>query len=329
MSIKVVCDACGTVRRVNDRMAGRTLRCPSCEAPVQVAVAAADGDADVPSEGYDDGTIDLSTLQSGGGRPLAREEDEVIGTTANRDADLGEDWTTAASPLADSDSLLVDADDSAETVGGRRSAWVEDDGDAVGRGETQATPVATVAAPAMAAPAMGTPGVAEVDDPIATAVTAASIDDDDDDEEVMVRAKKPEEEMDMTPMVDVTFLLLIFFMVTAAFSLQKSIQMPRQQTEAPSTTVQEDTEDELETVDLEVDEFGSFLVLAPEWERETPGKQNLITALREAAAGRDDAMKLNVKVHESAKMKFLVDAMDAGTIAQYSPIEVTQVEEFE
>src|SRR5688572_20269137 len=31
-----------------------------------------------------------------------------------------------------------------------------------------------------------------------------------------------EAEMDMTPMVDVTFLLLIFFMVTASFTMQKS-----------------------------------------------------------------------------------------------------------
>ena len=317
MSIEVVCEACGTARRVNDRMAGRQLRCPSCEAPVQVPASAPEP-GPAADEAVDEGTIDLATLASRRpADPMANADDEPMVASVATDADLGEDWTTAASPLADSDSLLVDADDSAETVGGRRSAWVEDEI------EVGSSPITAVAAPAMAAP-----GYAEIDDPVADAAIVPIADDDDDDE-VMVRAKKPEEEMDMTPMVDVTFLLLIFFMVTAAFSLQKSIQMPRQQTEAPSTTVQEDTEDELETVDLEVDEFGSFLVLAPEWERETPGKQNLITALREAAAGRDDAMKLNVKVHESAKMKYLVDAMDAGTIAQYSPIEVTQVEEFE
>src|SRR5512146_2340419 len=39
--------------------------------------------------------------------------------------------------------------------------------------------------------------------------------------------------LDMTPMVDVTFLLLIFFMVTAAFALQRSIQIP---TPAPSAS---------------------------------------------------------------------------------------------
>lgn len=35
------------------------------------------------------------------------------------------------------------------------------------------------------------------------------------------------DEMDLTPMVDMTFLLLIFFMITASFSLQKSIEVPR------------------------------------------------------------------------------------------------------
>lgn len=155
------------------------------------------------------------------------------------------------------------------------------------------------------------------------------LDDDEDDEPVLPRQRRPEEEMDMTPMVDVTFLLLIFFMVTAAFSLQKSIEMPRQQTDAPSTSVQEEEVEELDMVELQVDEFGSFLVMAPEWERETPGKQNLISALREAIAGNSDGMRLVVKVHEMAKLKSLVDAMDAGTIAGYAQLEVTQVEEFD
>ena len=52
-------------------------------------------------------------------------------------------------------------------------------------------------------------------------------DDDDDDDGFKIRTAESEfEEMDLTPMVDVTFLLLIFFMITASFSLQKSIQVP-------------------------------------------------------------------------------------------------------
>ena len=153
-------------------------------------------------------------------------------------------------------------------------------------------------------------------------------DDDEDADEVLTRSNRPEEEMDMTPMVDVTFLLLIFFMVTAAFALQKSMPMPKQQSdEASASTIEQ--EEELQVVDLEVDERGMFMVFAPDWERETPGKNNLIIALRDAAAGSEEPMKLNVKYLEETKIKYVIDAMDAGTIAEYSPIETTQVNEFE
>jgi biopolymer transport protein ExbD len=154
-------------------------------------------------------------------------------------------------------------------------------------------------------------------------------DEDEDDQPLFETGPREPEELDMTPMVDVTFLLLIFFMVTAAFSLQKSIQMPRQQTDAPSTAVIDKEEDELDMVEVQVDEFGGFFVMAPEFERETPGKQNLIATLKEAIAGSPDGMRLIIKVHELAKLRYLVDAMDAGTIAGYPELKVTQVEEFD
>ena len=39
-------------------------------------------------------------------------------------------------------------------------------------------------------------------------------------------------------------------------------------------------------------------------------------------------MRLSIKVHELAKLQALVDAMDAGTVAGFAEIEVTQVEGF-
>lgn len=50
----------------------------------------------------------------------------------------------------------------------------------------------------------------------------------------------------MTPMVDVVFLLLIFFMITTAFGLQKSIEIPSPESDQSSTQSQmpEEKEDE-------------------------------------------------------------------------------------
>lgn len=250
MSIQVTCVQCGTSHQVNNRLAGRRVRCPNCDTAVHVPEL--DADQPVPSE---------------------------------PEPDLVEPVEIAAEP---------------------------------------GTPVLATEPPAPLATTV-TPAAAELDD------DDDAIAPDDDDEavdEVLPRSNRPEEEMDMTPMVDVTFLLLIFFMVTAAFSLQKSIEMPRQQTDLPSTSVVEDDKDELDIVELQVDEYGGFLVMAPEWERETPGKQNLITALKEAIAGAAAGMKLKIQVHELAKLESLVDAMDAGTIAGFAELEVTQVEEF-
>ena len=164
---------------------------------------------------------------------------------------------------------------------------------------------------------------------VATVQPSPAVDDFEEDDAPPPRRKRLDDELDMTPMVDVTFLLLIFFMVTASFSLQKSIEMPRQQTDAPSTSTTDEDPEELDQVELQVDEFGSFLVLAADWEKETPGKQNLITALKESMTAGADGMRLAIRVHELAKLQALVDAMDAGTIAGFTQIEVTQVEEFD
>lgn len=158
-----------------------------------------------------------------------------------------------------------------------------------------------------------------------TVVFATDLEEESD----LKREKRKEDELDMTPMVDVTFLLLIFFMVTASFSLQKSIESPRQQSDAPSMNNEPEETEELDMVTVQINEFGSFLVLAPDWERETPGKQNLIRALREALGDGNTPMKLAIEVHESTKLQALVDCMDAGTICDYGEVQVTQVDGFD
>jgi biopolymer transport protein ExbD len=104
-----------------------------------------------------------------------------------------------------------------------------------------------------------------------------------------------EAEMDMTPMVDVTFQLLIFFMVTAAFAMQKSIEIPKPEQDQPSTQVQQkDPETDPEYIVVVVDEFNTYQVLAdgidPD-DAEAPSEQELLRKLRLRArrgAGRRD-----------------------------------------
>ena len=124
-------------------------------------------------------------------------------------------------------------------------------------------------------------------------------------------------------MVDVTFLLLIFFMVTASFSLQKSIEMPRQQTDVGGFATDEP---EVQAVTVQVDRRGSFFVMTPQWERETLGKQQLITTLKRAASDSSQALRMSVQVHESAELGSLVDVLDAGTTAGFAAVQVTQVD---
>lgn len=265
MSIPVECPVCQSQHSVNERMAGREVRCPTCDEIVVVPDV-------VPEPVVED---DIPTAIE------AIVEDEIA------------------------EALPVEA------VGAIAA------GPVVASAQSIADKIAREA--------------------MAVARPADEVDDDFEDEEIddeefaaaFRRPKREDEELDMTPMVDVTFLLLIFFMVTASFSLQKSIEMPRQTSDLPSMSNTEEIIDELDVVELEIDEFGAFMVLSPDWEREAPGKQNLINTLKDAMAERSGGMKLTIKVHEMAKLQSLVDGMDSGAIAGYSEIKVTQVDGFD
>ena len=272
MSIKITCLQCGTQHKVNDRLAGRRVRCPQCDTAVHVPELPVDA---VPVDAV----------------PVEMEAVEAV----------------EAEPVA----VAVEAE------------------------PIEAEPVAVEAIPAAAVAVVAASMDGSSDEQADSAARSGSggsgdstppaVDLDDDDDEALPRQPREEDELDMTPMVDVTFLLLIFFVVTASFQLQKSIIMPRQQTDAPSTNSVEEDPDQLDQVELQIDEEGGFLVITDDGEKDPLGKQALVSTLREARADKD-AM-LIIKVQEQAKLQALVDGMDAGTIAGYSDLQVTQVEE--
>ncbi|MFK7734592.1 MAG: ExbD/TolR family protein [Pirellulaceae bacterium] len=143
---------------------------------------------------------------------------------------------------------------------------------------------------------------------------------------------KSGEDMDMTPMVDVTFLLLIFFMITASFSVQKSIQRPAQKQDDPSVnTVQNPEEENPDIVTVQVDEFNAYNVITTNWDRGAGSKQDLIVALGDAHAGSggQQPSRLVVQAHEDCLHFAVVAALDAGREAQFESFEVSTVEQFD
>ncbi|MEZ6137309.1 MAG: biopolymer transporter ExbD [Pirellulaceae bacterium] len=148
-----------------------------------------------------------------------------------------------------------------------------------------------------------------------------------------VRPKPPQsEDMDMTPMVDVTFLLLIFFMITASFSVQKAIQRPAQLKDDPSTVqIEQPPEDPADIVTVQVDEFNAYNVLAADWDRPAGSKQDLIVALNEAHGGSPAGQpsKLIIEAHENCIHAAVIAALDAGREAKFESFEVSTVEQFD
>ena len=141
------------------------------------------------------------------------------------------------------------------------------------------------------------------------------------------KSEREEDELDMTPMVDVTFLLLIFFMVTASFTLQKSIEQPPANVEDPSTNVIEDPEEEDDYVEVVIDQTNTYYVTSREEEQvECPSDRAMRARLRDAKnlAG---ATRLIIRAHVESQLKKQVTVWDAGIAVGMERIEVKTTDE--
>lgn len=146
------------------------------------------------------------------------------------------------------------------------------------------------------------------------------------DDKSVERVEQPES--DMTPMVDVTFLLLIFFMVTAAFALQKSLDVPPPK--EPGEVVQFEPPIDAPEVIVEVDQFNTYHISTDAWEREAPSEHELLVVLREARAGENGGAiptRLVVKAHSESLHEKVVAALDSGAVAGMQEILLATVDE--
>ena len=146
--------------------------------------------------------------------------------------------------------------------------------------------------------------------------------DDDPDISFSPKYEREEDEMDMTPMVDVTFLLLIFFMVTASFTLQKSVEQPPPNIDEPSTAVAEDQEDEDQYVEVIIDQTNTYYVTSKDAEEvEAPSAREMRARMKDAKLSTS-AKKLIITAHVDSEHNKVITAWDAGTNIGMGAIEI-------
>jgi len=139
-----------------------------------------------------------------------------------------------------------------------------------------------------------------------------------------------DDEMDLTPMVDVTFLLLIFFMITAAFAVQKAINVPPvNDSEASAAQTVDDVE--RDSIVIRIDADNVYWVGAPKWpdEQQAVSPAEMRTKLREAREDGKGPAKLLVQAHGSSRHENVVSALDAGSGAGLEEIRLLSYEDGE
>jgi biopolymer transport protein ExbD len=137
----------------------------------------------------------------------------------------------------------------------------------------------------------------------------------------------PEDELDMTPMVDVTFLLLIFFMVTASFTLQKSLEQPHTQSEDPSTQVNPDEEIVDDFVQITIDQTNTFYVTTRDADEvECPSDSEMRARVKDAK-DTSSATRLIIVAHVDSIHSKVITAWDAGVVTGMDQIEIQTTDE--
>lgn len=139
------------------------------------------------------------------------------------------------------------------------------------------------------------------------------------------RAPREDAEMDMTPMVDVTFLLLIFFMVTASFKLQKAIQQQPDLSDDPSEVVTDPVE-QTDAIEIYIDENDNYtLTSSDSGEEQAAGKVEMWQKLARMKQDNQSVKRLLIKANESCSHGAVINAWDAGADAKIYEIAISVV----
>ncbi len=123
------------------------------------------------------------------------------------------------------------------------------------------------------------------------------------------RRTRTDDDMDLTPMVDVTFQLLIFFMVTASFALQKSIEVPTPDPDKKGAAQQLQILEDLEGTSIRVQIDAANVILIDDEPLADPARLN--DALKDKMR-KEQKTEVLISAHAASLHRSVIAVIDAA-----------------
>lgn len=124
-------------------------------------------------------------------------------------------------------------------------------------------------------------------------------------------------EVNLTSLIDVVLLLLIFFMVSTSFVKQSQISIRLPESESPAIV-----EEPPQQIDIMITETGTFLINGRELINNRA--ETVRNALRKVSDG-DSSLPLTISADANAKHQFVVTAMDVAGRLGFTQINIATV----
>ncbi len=128
------------------------------------------------------------------------------------------------------------------------------------------------------------------------------------------RRKQEEAEVNMTPMLDIVFILLIFFIVTATFIREQGFDVTK-----PDDTDEPQNLERRAAVLVQLDKNSNIII-----ERRKIDVRSVRAAI-EAKIAEDPQTVVVVQVHEDAETGVMTNVMDQARMAR-APVSVTKLD---
>lgn len=228
MPIKFRCPKCRQAYSIATKKAGTSLRCQKCDAKMRIPA--------VEPKAEDEATVKTDDTASTGppteSEPPADDQADVSAAMRNLlddDDEVGEDdFVDLSADEAPENSPVV----SVKAVEAKDEPEADDEPAEADNASSEPEPTAAEDDDDLAAVLAFEQSLEEGEESAPAQMAPlpdelfAEDDEEDEDERWGGSRNDDDGEMDLTPMVDVTFLLLVFFMVTASFSIQKTLEVP-------------------------------------------------------------------------------------------------------